>query len=217
VLKLYFSVFAQEVGVVAQSQGYAAALASEGFVTDLVPGIAMAAMFAQLALLAWPLRLALGDENPTGLYVEQLLVAAPTGVDFRALDGRVLAAREVAPGIYVLDVPTFKPLTLVLQRMASALPAAVVLQVSNHAALQVKVIVPAAASVAAAAPPPLQLLAQLGALHGCSELFRFEMPPVGGAELPPTQVALAVEAPALLSLLRFTLQRGLGVQVYDFN
>ena len=215
-LQLYFSVFAQEVSVVAQRQGFAAALASEGFVTDLLPGIAMAAMFAQLALLAWPLRLALGDENPTSLYFEQLLLAAPTGVDFRALDGRILAAREAAPGIYVLDVPTFKPLTLVLQRVASALPAAVVLQVSNHAALQVKVLVPAAASAAASAPP-LQLLAQLGALHGCSELFRFERPPVGGAEAPPTQVALAVEATALLSLLRFTMRRELVVQVYDFN
>jgi len=183
-------------------------------VTDLLPGIAMTAMFAQLALLAWPLRLALGDENPTGLYVEQLLMAAPTGVDFRALDGRILAAREVAPGIYVLDAPTFKPLTLVLQRVASALPAAVVLQVSNHSALQVKVVVPAAAS---ASVPPQQVLAQLGALHGCCELFRFEMPPIGGAEAPPTQVALAVEAPALLSLLRFTMQKGLTAHVYDFN
>jgi FAD/FMN-containing dehydrogenase/SAM-dependent methyltransferase len=216
-LRVYFAVLAQEVAAVGARNGWAAALASEGFVTNLIPGVAMSAVFAQLMLLAWPLRLALGDENPTALYVEQLVLLAPSGTDFRAIDSRVRSAREAAntPGLFVLEVPTFLPLTAVLMRIASDAPTAVLISLSNHTVVQVKVTIASTAGTGAGAQ---QFLQRLSSLPGVAPVLSFRLPAVGGALPPREEAAFAVDTPSLLLLIRAAAELpGGAVHVYDFN
>jgi hypothetical protein len=217
VLRGYAGVLAQETRVVAARMGgLANAVATNGFVTDAIPGVVMLLLFAQLAALAYPLRLALGERNEDaeGRFEEELLFSAPCGAALAAADARLAGARAVADGIFVCAVPTFKPLTEVLANLACAVPAAQLLLVSNHAALQVKLV--------AAAPEGPRRRVQEAALEaakgrpGCEALFDFAMPDVGGGP-PPKQLALAVGTHALLPLLRFCRERDLQVQVYDFN
>ena len=79
-LKTYFSVLGKIVKIVADRHGWASALGSSGLVTDLVPGITMAAGFFQMYLLAYPLRRFLGQDYDKTKLTEQLVVAAPRGV-----------------------------------------------------------------------------------------------------------------------------------------
>jgi hypothetical protein len=221
VFKKYCSVLAQETGVVARKLGgLQNAVMTNGFVTDAIPGVVMLLLFAQMAALAYPLRLALGEDNADVAdgFVEELVFLAPSasGALLTAADARLRGARVVAEGVFVATVPTFKPLTEVLTNLAVAVPAAQLQLVSNHATLQVKLV--------ADAPEARKRAAQEAALDGakerlgCEPLFEFTMPEgcFNGAK-PPRQLALAVAAPALLSLLRLCRTCELSVQVYDFN
>lgn len=193
---------------------------TNGFVTDAIPGVVMLLLFAQMAALAYPLRLALGEDNADVAdgFVEELVFLAPSasGALLTAADARLRGARAVVEGVFVATVPTFKPLTEVLTNLAVAVPAAQLQLVSNHATLQVKLV--------ADAPEARKRAAQEAALDGakerlgCEPLFEFTMPEgcFNGAK-PPRQLALAVAAPALLSLLRLCRTCELSVQVYDFN
>ena len=68
-LRTYFDVLRTECDVVARKHGFVKAFASMAFVTDLVPGVVMTAIFAQMHLLAAPLRATFGNEDEG---VEQL-------------------------------------------------------------------------------------------------------------------------------------------------
>jgi hypothetical protein len=213
-MKSYFGVLWQATtAVAARHGGLQAALACEGFFTDLIPGIVMGAVFAQMSLLAQPLCLALGQENHAGGEVEELLVAAPPGFDFGSADGRLRGgARQVAAGLHVLRVPTFKPLTEVLLALAQA-PGVALLLISTHATVHVKVLAQAGEAAQGGALAALQA----GRLPGVAPLYTFALPHVGGGALPATQASLAVEVPALLALLRYCHAHHLQRQVYDFN
>jgi hypothetical protein len=224
-METYFKVLQQATAAVAARHGgYQAAVACEGFLTDFIPGIVMGAVFAQMSLLAQPLCLALGAENHGAREVEELVLAAPGGLELGAIDARLRGAREVAGGLYLARVPTFKPLTEVLLALALRCRSATLLLLSTHASVHVKV------SAAAAEAGQLGALEGLrgrggggsaaSAVPGVAHLYTFSLPHVGGGEgapLPASQASFLVEAAALLPLLRYCHVHALGVQVYDFN
>lgn len=109
-------------------------------------------------------------------------------------------------------MPTFKPLTEVLTAFARRLPAAVLLLVSNHSRVAVKVLCPPPAGSHEAAATHARLVAH----PGCTAEFEFVLPPDGGAP-PRAQVALRVATVQLLALLRYCARNDLAATVYDFN
>ena len=212
-METYFSVLMRTTSAVAARHGgYQAALACTGFLTDFIPGLVMAAVFGQMSLLAQPLCLALGAENHVSSEVEELVLTAPRDFDFAACEERLRGAREVAAGLWLARVPTFKPLTEILMRLALHRSVSLVL-ISTHAAVHVKV------TAQAASAGQLDAMAQLraSALPGVAFLHSFALPHVGGAAMPATQASLLVQVPALLALLRFCHSHQLERQVYDFN
>lgn len=212
VARVYAGVLGQAVSQAVAEGGLGAALTSEGFVTDVVPALVMGVIGAQLAALAAPLRWALGDENWDSNEVEELILAAPPNTKWGAVDARIRDPRSPTPGVWVMTVPTFKPLTDVLIRVATSAPAAVLLQLSTHTRVHVKLGLPARAS----ANPEDWVDRLTDAVPGVSHNYTFRMPPVGGRAQPP-QASLSVATTSLLQLLRTASSEGLPVQVYDFN
>ncbi|CAD7955972.1 unnamed protein product [Amoebophrya sp. A25] len=56
-MRMYFEVLQKEAGIVEELYGFWKAYASMAFVTDLIPGVVMSGIFAQLSLLAQPLKM----------------------------------------------------------------------------------------------------------------------------------------------------------------
>jgi len=85
------------------------------FVTSFVPGIVMASIFGQLQLLAAPLlaipsEYGFGDAYDKTKLVEQLVLHLPgQAPEWEDVDPRI-QSEKVLDGLYVLTVPTFKPL-----------------------------------------------------------------------------------------------------------
>lgn len=118
------------------------------------------------------------------------------------------AQTEVVGGLWVMNVPTFKPFTEVLLQIATELPSATLLQISNQFVVQLRVEVP---------PTRKESLKRLQAISGCDLKFEFAYPHVGGDQRPLTQVSFAVLVPVLLSVLRTCLNNNITiVQIYDF-
>jgi hypothetical protein len=126
---LYASVLWKAASVAAERHGWSRAIMNQGFVTDAIPGVVMGLLGLQLMALAKPLKMVTGEENHTEAEVEELVLAAPAGAEWFSIDGRIRVVASPAPGVYVLTVPSFKPLTEVLAAIARAQPAAVLLQV----------------------------------------------------------------------------------------
>ena len=77
----YFQVLIEEAKIVYEKLGPVKAFSSNAFITDLVPGIVMALMLGQVALLAAPVRSWIGNEYDEATLVEEVVVA----VDARSL------------------------------------------------------------------------------------------------------------------------------------
>ncbi|CAD7923539.1 unnamed protein product [Amoebophrya sp. A120] len=65
-VRMYFDVLSKEAGIVEESYGFWTAYTSTAFFTDLIPGVVMGGLFAQLALLAKPLRMLTPEEGYQG-------------------------------------------------------------------------------------------------------------------------------------------------------
>jgi hypothetical protein len=214
VMQTYASVLMQETSVVAaRLGGYAAAIATNGFLTDFIPGIVMGLVFAQMALLAQPLCLALGAANNESNFVEELVATAPQDFNWGGVDARITPLRQLGVGLWLLRVPTFKPLTEVLSKLSQHVACSLLL-ISGHAVVQVKVI--AQTGVARQVGALRSLGSGAEHLAGTARLFDFSMPHVGGP-LPALQAAFSVEVPHLLAMLRFCQAEALETQVYDYN
>jgi len=83
ILQTYFSVLGQQCQIVSQKYGLATAFASSAFVTDLVPGIVMGWIFAQMSLFAKPLLMALPDydKGDQDKLCEQIVLYLPEPVN----------------------------------------------------------------------------------------------------------------------------------------
>lgn len=219
-ISLYFQIFLKEVGIVRSEHGLAKALLSNAFLTDLVPGVVMFLLCGQLQLLALPVRSVCGDDYTPELMVEQLVVLVPTKsggkLNWEELDERISAQQVVDDeGLYVLTVPTFKPLTEILIKMASRLPQSQVLEISNQQVVQAKVLLPATADADEA---EAALLAKLGQINGCKVMFHYRFP-VDGTPSRRPRLCVSVRV-STLSLIRFiNTCAALDIrveQVYDF-
>lgn len=206
--------------------GFKKAWLSAAAAYDIVPGAVMAFYFAQLWLLGMPLRALWGSGTSMEAYakehtgdkapIEQLLVRT-TGSQppdwRRALTGvTVHEVRAVLPELYTLTVPTFKPLTAALKKLA-ACPDVDVLCISNQSQVQVRVQLPRSADD----PEAQQLAALLKGRRGVEVMFDYAFPVDGTGGTPPKLASLCVDVPYLLGTMRFCGKHGVEVlQVYDF-
>lgn len=176
----------------------------------------MAVYFAQLWLLGAPLRAMWGSGGSADDYareytgdkapVEELLVRTSIGAP--PPDWQALAAcdvRQLQPDLFTVLVPTFKPLTQALLKLADR-PDVEVLRVSNQGQVQVRVHFRHAHQIAA-----------LRTKRGVEVMFEYTFPVDGSGKPPPTSASLCVEVPYLLGAIRFCRSNGIDVmQVYDF-
>ena len=231
-LRTYFDVLRTECDVVARKHGLVKAYASVAFLTDLVPGIVMTAIFAQLRLLAAPLRVTLGDDSYTAQpdrFLEEIVLFAnieasvplaaffTEGVDARISDVRAVQQAECGQ-VIIMCVPPFKAMGEVLAQIACKVPTARVLEISNQAEVQVRVSCRAHGEAEAAAEA---WIARLG--PGVEVVARYQMPISGESATEPArkQIALGVAVPYLMQLLRGCsgIARDEAVrleQVYDY-
>jgi hypothetical protein len=219
-IKLYFEVLLKEVGIVRSEHGLLKAILSNAFFTDLVPGVVMFGLFLQLQLLALPVKSIGGEEYTPELMVEQVVLFTPPSrkpIKWERIDERI-SAQQVAEGegLYILTVPTFKPLTEILLRIAKKLPQSQVLEISNQRVVQIKITLPTSADTDEA---EAALLAKIDAVAGCSVMFHYRFP-VDGASAssrPSLCVSLRVTTLAIVRLLQVCAQLEVSVsQVYDF-
>ena len=209
-VKTYFTLLTKEAHIVKEKHGVKAALFSPAFATSLVPGVLMAGMFSQLALLAVPLKYTLGDSYDASTLHEEVVLFSPEAskVEWRRFDPRIIA-RSVTADLVVLKVPTFRHLTGVLVSLAG-LPEARLIEISNQAEVQVCVLVDSAAK-----------LDRLRAQHGCTVMFDFRYPTDGEEKVreggPIQRVSLCVMIPFLLNIVRECGKIGVQVhQIYDW-
>ena len=196
---------------------------SYAFLTDVVPGIAMSILFGQLNLMAFPLRKALGDdytEEERASITEELVVtisSAEAAVDWAAVGGLaaliggggsggngsssgggnsndILSVRQILPTLLILKVPSCKPFTRSLLRLAQYVPSSKILRCSGHRETQVKVKLSACAIASRGLDV---LLDMLGKQPGVAVMFSYAFP-----GLDDKMVSLCVQFPALLALIR---------------
>jgi FAD/FMN-containing dehydrogenase/SAM-dependent methyltransferase len=221
VFKIYFQVLFKCVGVVAEKKGYMSALSDKGFIIDAIPGVVMGFLFAQMQLLALPLKSSLGGAyNPSEL-VEQLLVMVPSKPSWAHIDKRIVPLTEFDQGLSVLQIPTFKPFTEVLTSIAIKCPTAIILQISNHASVHVKMELQAKRAE--------DIIKQFGLVKGVTVNFNYKFPSVccnpdastseTAVSDPPIYVSVSVQVPALLAFIRRCHEQwptAKVYQVYDF-
>lgn len=218
--KIYAKVLYKTVNVVSAKEGFMAAIADQGFMIDAVPGIVMAILFGQMQLLALPVLASLGDTYDPSKLVEQLLVMAPGKFTWAHVDKRIVPLTEFEQGITVLQVPTFKPFTEVLINIANAVPAAILLQVSNYSSIHVK--------IEAESKSAESVAKQFAAIKGVTVNFDFKYPDIVNNPNPgdenankgsPIYISITVQLPALFHFIRrcHTDIKGVKIfQIYDF-
>lgn len=218
-LRVYFEVLASEFSAVRQRHGLGKALFSEAFLTDAVPGAAMAVLFAQMQLISLPLRLALGDDytaNAVAGQTEDLIVLTDpspeaAGVAWQDL-GFQCSVRRLVRGLDIVTVPSLGAFTAVVKTIA-LLPvdSLRILLISGHSEVQVRVTTTCATDEA---------VAWLRTLPGTTVALTFQMPATAGRSVsqPEASVALGIQVSSLLEVVRAIVKRD-GVelfQVYDF-
>ena len=204
-LSLYADVFCKEVAVVRQRHGAVKAFMSEAFLTSAIPGVVMAWLFGQMSLMAAPLQAALGNEYDDETQFEEVVIICPLAPQWQQLDARI-QHRHIVDDLYVLRVPTFKPLTKVLMKLA-AVPTARLVEISNQSHVQMVV----------TAPQRICIEDVLKNQEGCEILFDFAYPTDGSAALPLNRVALSAAIPYLLNIMRVCEENQVCVhQVYDW-
>jgi hypothetical protein len=222
---LYFQVLFKEIKIVQSEHGFAKALLSNAFLTDIIPGIVMFFLFGQLQLLALPVIAASGAEysNPE-LMVEQLVVLLSNNdmkVNWFQLDSRIKEANQVSSdhGVHILVVPTFKPLTEIILKIARKFPEAQLLELSNQQSIQVKVTLPSSTpQLIITEESEATLLSKLKTLHGCEVMFSYRCPVDGTPSTRvPLSVSLRVSTLSLIRLIQLCSTLRITVnQVYDF-
>ena len=226
-LRVYFGVLMGEFSAVRERHGLGRALFSEAFVTDAVPGAAMALLFAQLQLLALPLRLVLGDDYTTDNLrnqKEELVVLRRQNDEggerqhLPAFSWKMLGfdctVRPLVSGLELVTVPSLGSFTSVMLALADLPPETLrILLISGHSKVQVRVTIASSCGTEDA-------LTWLRGLEGCQVVLKFRLPRTSarGASPPSTSVAVVVKVPFLLKTLQAMQEReGMEVyQVYDF-
>jgi FAD/FMN-containing dehydrogenase len=128
--------------------GLGASLASGGFWTSTIPAIVMGSLLGQLTLLALPCRAIAGDSyDSPGLREELLLWGPPSASEdldewasnSLPANGTCSMARIPSTSLRLVRVPTFLALTECLLDLARAVPDAVILTISGHSTVLVRI------------------------------------------------------------------------------
>ena len=144
----YFKMLRIESGVVEKIFGTRTAFASMAFLTDVIPGVVMGGVFAQLSLLAIPLRMvqpANYDGFDQETFCEEIVVVGLSAEDAGRIGGEnVKKSKSIVDGegrdvAVVLEVPPFKAMGDCLQKIARASGEARVLEVSGLGFVQARV------------------------------------------------------------------------------
>ena len=206
ILKVYNDVLMKEYSIVAEKFGKQNALFNSAFVTDAVPMVVMGFLFAQMTLLAYPVKLIGGEDYNEDALVEQLVLVVPFNMKWEPYEKYIVGSpRSLTTGVWVVCVRTFKPLTEFLIKLANNVQTSVILQISNQSTVQMKVEI---------TNPSKKVT--LENIPGCKCVFDFQLPKVGKEEYP-IQVSLEVQIPCLLSTIRSCISAKINiVQVYDF-
>ena len=127
------------------------------------------------------------------------------------VDERIKEVKLVSPTVFVVVTPPFKILGIILAKLAAALPAARVLEVSNQKEIQVRVSTPADDERRALA------MDVFSRMPGVQVVTEYQFPQVGN-EKHKHNLALQVQTYQLLTVYRqCTRLQGVYVeQVYDF-
>ncbi len=106
-------------------------------------------MFAQMQLMALPIKSIAGSEYVAEKMVENIVVLIPldgnnnnAAIKWHSIDPRITAQQVISgssttQGLYILTVPTFKPMTEILHGIARKLPLSRVLEISSQSVVQV--------------------------------------------------------------------------------
>ena len=182
------------------------AFLSQGFVTDVVPGFVMSFLMGQMKLMALPIQMALGDSYDESTLKEELVVIAePEPADWAAIHPTIKCTKKLATDLFLLEVPTFKAMTVVLSSLATTVSSSITIcTISYNAEVQVRVTVPL---------KDADKLEIINERQGCELMFKYAFP-----SDPKTLLAsVGVETPFLLDFIRFCKKSGIEVvQVYDF-
>jgi hypothetical protein len=144
----YINMLKVECGVVEREFGSQRAFASMAFLTDAIPGVVMAFLFAQLSLLAVPLKLsqpANYDGFDKETFCEEVVCVGITSkgveevVGDRAHNVRSVVGREGEEVAVVFEVPPFKAMGEVLENIATKIRGARVIEISGLSFVQVRV------------------------------------------------------------------------------
>jgi len=217
-LEVYWKAIKTETQIVMDKYGAKETLMSNAFIQiALFPFIMTVIFGGQMMLAALPLanegaKSTLGISGFGGYEAENMLeevvLYLPTPAQeppWHKVDPR-LKGRRIAKGLYLLEMPTFKPLTEILVSLAQKLEHARVLQISNMREVQVRVELPGGAIQPS----------HLSSYPGVKVLFDYKYPTDGSENEPATSVALAVMAPFLLAAIRSCAADGVRiVQVFD--
>jgi len=192
----YRSVLLKETRLVASLQGWFPTLLSDMFLTDLFGGVVLHLGFAALNLVSLPIKMQLGESYPANSLKERLLIVAPRTMRWPDTCGRehILESSEAFPGIWTVTVPTFKGLAPALCKIASAVPSAVVLRVSNNPVIQLRLQCKVGSDVSA-------LRERVLAHPGTELASNFQYPQIGQVQ-NPEELCVLVRTIHLLSFLR---------------
>ena len=232
-IKSYFTVLQEEAMIVYGKYGIQKAILSGAFVTSFVPGITMLLLYAQLALLAYPVQMGLasyyssdGDYSlqTKATQIEKLIVAGSedrTVSQWKNIDERIHVTL-IVPGLYEVTVPSLGYMSPVLERMASQFTDVTILRISNHDEIQVRVVVYGNSEF-----DRKEVVYKLR--HGLKSvkpeyMFEYKLPTLGkspeieSASGLPIYVVLAIKPPHLLQFIREINQiKNVSLdQIYDF-
>jgi len=210
-LRIYFETLVKSSGVVKEKYGTKKAYMSSAFATDLIPGIVMTALFAQLQLLAMPLLSITPEDGYKGhdqsRLMEDLIVHVRTAVDWKRVDERI-NARCIVPGLFLLHSPTFKGLGEVVKNISGKVPSARLIEISNQKEINVRVLVREARQID-----------QIKGHPGVRVMLDYKFPTDGTEQPPDTNVSVEVQVPLLLEFIRECARMRPEVsieQIYDF-
>jgi hypothetical protein len=144
----YLKMLKIECGVVEELFGAQPAYASMAFLTDAIPGVVMAGIFAQLAMLAAPLKMA-QPSNYDGFdqetFCEELVLVGVSDAEVKRLGGdqvkrtRVVVDEQGGEVAVVVEVPPWKAAGDVLVKIARAQHNARVVEVSGLGFVQLRI------------------------------------------------------------------------------
>lgn len=163
----------------------------------------MAVLIGQMALLALPCRVALGENYDQTQLKEELVIAAKTVPDWKRVHPAISDVRALDSNLFALNVPTFKLMTGVLDALSQCSDL-ILVSISCNTEVQVRVSVPTASALD---------LDQIRSQQGCELMFKYAYPSDPGT----TIATVGVRTPDLLAFFQFCRTAGITLhQVYDF-